>query len=70
MTKKAIQIEAKLREAGLIRSGVIVRDGEVTLGREILNQDEMRQQIAALLGWEIEKSYGQMVVKEPRKVAA
>lgn len=69
MTKKAISIEARLRQAGLTRSGVIVSDYEVSLGREVPNQNEMRQQIAALLGWEIvADAYGRMVVKEPRKV--
>lgn len=70
MTRKAIQIEARLREAGLTRSGVIVRENEISLGREIPNPDEMRQQIAALLGWQIVKSYGQLVVQEPKKVAS
>lgn len=68
MTKKAISIEARLRQAGLTRSGVIVSDYEIYLGREVPNKNEMRQQIAALLGWEIVADvYGQVVVKEPRK---
>lgn len=67
MTRKAILIEARLRNAGLTRSGVTVGDREISLGREILNQDEMRQKIAALLGWEIAESYGRIVVREPRK---
>lgn len=69
MTKKAIAIEARLRNAWLLRSGISVSDREISFGREVPNPDEMRQKIAEFLGWEIvTEDYGRIVVREPRKV--
>lgn len=67
MTNKAIQIEARLYDAGLLANGVIVGEEEIQLCQFVPEQHELLQKIAALLGWQIGKSGGLNAARAPRK---